>query len=402
LSQRRVLELDVVRGLSILMVVISHTELHPELHSFLYWPLVAVSYIGWAGVDVFFVLSGFLVGGLLMREYEKTGALAPKRFLVRRAFKVWPTYYVFLFAYVAWMISFGAEAPTPAGRAVFLGRALWPNLLHLQNYVGHSPVGWLWSLAVEEHFYLILPWVLLLVFRPKRPGDRIDVRVTGRRMTCLFVATAVACLGFRAITFALTAPEDRADSLRLYFPTHLRIDSLLCGVFLAYLVRFHDDAVQRLRPWRGAILVASVLAWTPFYVRHDLHQGALYPFGFTLIWAAAAGLVIVAHLASTRPAGSSGLLRRYLERPMRALAWLGVRSYAIYVWHGYFAQPIAHRIALALHIRSSMPGIRGWANDLLYLATYFVLGAIMYELVELPGLKLRQRLAPPMVASGAP
>src|SRR5438552_11812701 len=132
----RVLEVDVVRGLSILMVMLSHTELHPELHSFLCWPLVALNRVGWAGVDVFFVLSGYLVGGLLMREYEKTGTLVPKRFWVRRAFKVWPTYYVFLAVYVAVLTAFGHDAPTPAARAALLGHELWPNLLHVQNYLG--------------------------------------------------------------------------------------------------------------------------------------------------------------------------------------------------------------------------------------------------------------------------
>jgi peptidoglycan/LPS O-acetylase OafA/YrhL len=399
----RVLELDVVRGLSIFMVMLSHLELHPEVHSFAYWPLAALRRVGWSGVDVFFVLSGFLVGGLLMREHQRTGTLAARRFWARRAFKVWPTYYVFLAAYAVAIVAFGSTAPTPTTRAALLAREIAPNVIHVQNYFG-SPVVWLWSLAVEEHFYLALPATLAFVLGARSSEAR------DRRMGAIFAGAAIGCAALRAITYAVSAPEWQHDPTRMYFPTHLRIDSLVAGVALAYAVRYHAQAVERLRRWRFALLAASVLAWTPFYLHPEPRQGELYPFGFTIIAAAAAGLVLFAHFSSTpstpstkgEPLDERGPLRRALDAPMRALAWVGVRSYSMYVWHGYFAKPIAHRIVAPLGLGGTAPGLAGWAHDLIYLAIDVGLGVVMYELVERPVLAMRDGVAPAVVATEAP
>ena len=82
------------------------------------------------------------------------------------------------------------------------------------------------------------------------------------------------------------------------------------------------------------------------------------------------------------------------------MAWLGVRSYSIYVWHGYFAKPIANRATRLVHLTPGEPGIRGWAYDLVYLLADAFVGAVMFSLIEVPALRLRKRFAPPVVLSG--
>lgn len=96
--------------------------------------------IGWAGVDLFFVLSGFLIGGLIFREIDQTGEFNARRFLIRRAFKIWPVLYL----YVVLLVLTGRYSPI---------EIVPQTLFHLQNY-WVTPASHLWSLAVEEHFYV--------------------------------------------------------------------------------------------------------------------------------------------------------------------------------------------------------------------------------------------------------
>ena len=159
----RLVCLDFLRGVAILLVLGAHMP-HAGLEAGV--PLAGLLRLwhgfGGAGVDLFFVLSGFLVGGLLLAEIKRSGKADAKRFLIRRGFKIWPTYYVYLLALPLLQIW--------GGETRFVDAALWSlraNLLHLQNYwlSGSafstlpnyiSPRPHTWSLAVEEHFYLAL------------------------------------------------------------------------------------------------------------------------------------------------------------------------------------------------------------------------------------------------------
>jgi peptidoglycan/LPS O-acetylase OafA/YrhL len=390
-----------VRGLSILLVILAHTELHPELHSFLYWPLTLLNKLGFSGVDIFFVLSGFLVGGLLMREYQEKGTIVPSRFFVRRAFKVWPTFYTFLVAYGAVRILLSKTPGSFYERARLFFVQEWPNFLHIQNYIPRrqATLGLFWSLAVEEHFYLVLPWVLILVFGLR--GRRSTLPKTGMRMTLTFAGIGILCLVLRWVTFVRLGPDLGKPGLLdgdlpaylFFFPTHLRIDSLLCGVFLAYVVRFHGEIVERLRPYRHAILLVSLLGWVPFYLDWSMHG---YPWGMTVLYLSAAGLVLYAHFGATRTNREAHPL---VLVPMQLFAWLGVRSYAIYVWHGYFAKPIGVRFTRWIEVSGDVPGLEGWTYDLIMIGANVLVGAIMYTLVEKPGLRLRQRIAPAIVST---
>lgn len=152
--------LDVLRGVAILMVIGFHALYWQEslLHNRL---AIAIAEIGWSGVDLFFVLSGFLISGLLFDDYRKNGSLNLKRFWFRRAFKILPPLYVFLGTEVILISIYGLRVPwkTYAGAALF-----FYNYLPLQDKlllaVDHT-----WTLCVEEHFYLSLPLLLLLLSR---------------------------------------------------------------------------------------------------------------------------------------------------------------------------------------------------------------------------------------------
>jgi peptidoglycan/LPS O-acetylase OafA/YrhL len=382
--ENRIASLDVVRGLAILMVIATHNPVFPGSHGLLYTPLVVAARIGWSGVDLFFVLSGFLVGGLLMREQKQTGGIDAAHFLMRRAFKVWPSYFAFLAAYAAAQILDARSGGTAGSRAGALARDLWPNLVHVQNYFAStSQLGWLWSLAVEEHFYLALPWILMWVFRPAAP------RAAARRIAVVSATIAVGCLLLRARAGRLAPPSPATPYLHV-FPTHLRADSLFAGVLLAYIAEFRGHWMQRLRPVRYVLLAVGLAPWFACYVFADREQVLLYPWGLTLLYLGSACVVAFAHLQHLEsPAGSRGRLRRWV---VTVVAWIGVRSYCIYVWHGYFAKPIANRLAHLAHLAPGETGVRGWIYDGIYLVIPILLGAATYVAIEKPGLDLRRRL----------
>src|SRR3954451_16552822 len=191
-------DLDVVRGLAIVLALgwhFNHRWSGNAVLDAVQWP---GHMFGWAGVDLFFVLSGFLMGRLVLGEHTRTGGFDGRRFTVRRILKLWPVLYLFLAVHAL----FGAEP---------LGSYLWQNALHMQNYAGTS-LQHLWSLAVEEHFYLALA-LLFPVF--VRRGGSLKV------FAGILAAVLVAALAFR-LTGRLVGVSDT----RLQWRTHFRLDGL--------------------------------------------------------------------------------------------------------------------------------------------------------------------------------
>jgi len=153
-ERKRVVQLDILRAVAILLVLFRHGPIAPKEAGHFEGFVRVGACLGWAGVDLFFVLSGFLIGGLLFQEIKTYGSLDVRRFLIRRAFKIWPTYFVYLAFVFFFALFVTQEMP---GRQLVHG--LFNNVIHLQNYLG-SPRTHTWSLAVEEHFYLVWPLVV--------------------------------------------------------------------------------------------------------------------------------------------------------------------------------------------------------------------------------------------------
>ena len=170
-------------------------------YSFVSWIEYPLKNFGREGVNLFFTLSGFLVGGLLLKQYSEAGRIDARRFIIRRIFKIWPAYYVLILFHV-----FAGRHPTDT--------FLVQNLTHLQNYLGTS-ISQTWSLAVEEHFYLFLPALLLLFVRFKVGANAI-------------IATLLGLCGI--VLLARCAVVSNGDLDAAFFQTQYRIDSLLFGV----------------------------------------------------------------------------------------------------------------------------------------------------------------------------
>ncbi len=348
-ESKRVIQLDFVRGIAILAVMEYHFLTVPVNN------IVARTFeqfgkrVGWMGVDLFFVLSGFLVGGLLVQELLKTGDIRIQRFLSRRMFKIWPAYYF----YIGFQICVRKHP---------LHTFVWQNLLSIQNYVGTSLLH-TWSLAVEEHFYVFLP--LLLVFLYRRPSLRKTmVYILGGLCLLVLCGRAIAVYGFHS------------GDTQWY--THDRIDSLLFGVILSYGLYFHRPQFESLLKFRVPLLVAS-LAGIAFGLYNGHETRAMWSFGYTLTYLSLGSLMLLVY-------GYHGRATR--SWAYKAIAWIGVYSYGIYLWHLSVREPLAR---FALHVP---PNIR-WGTLLIsQYAAAIVLGVLLTKAVEFPMLRLRERLVP--------
>jgi len=346
---RREIELDFVRGIAILAVMFFHYRTRTLLITCA--PIVRLQSFGWAGVDLFFVLSGFLVGGLLVREWQQTGRVHAWRFLKRRGFKIWPAYYVFLLAAVAL-------------RSRPLASFFWQNLLNVQNY-WPSSLAHTWSLAIEEHFYLALAALLAYVTSHKWTPDSL-LRL------CLGLALAVEVL--RAALLLQGHP--------VYYYTHTRMDALLIGVALAVTRTWFPAAFQKIQRQRLALYLVCAVALVALWKDHSADPIlSTSPVLLTLVDYGAAALLLLLyrpHSQRTRPR----------SLPYRWVARIGIYSYGIYLWHISVLRPVDWATA---HV--SPAGAR-WVATLLPFGLAVAVGTAMTKLVELPALRLRERLVP--------
>ena len=349
----RVHSLDVLRGMAVLLVLFRHLPNDNASDA-----LSFIQSIGWTGVDLFFVLSGFLISGLLFTEFDKTGALDVKRFWLRRGLKIWPSYY---FVYgVAMLLTVIATNNTQ----LLLKQA--PNYIFIQNYMDHD-ARWThsWSVAIEEHFYLILP-LLLLVLIPAKLKKLPKILL----FLCVFVlAFRVFLVFFRDIPWT-----------NFYYPTHMRIDSLCFGVLLGYFHQYNTDRFTKVgrRFWPLLLAAPAVLVLANLF---PVEQSAVsYTIGFTIFYLMFGGLVVVAR--AYPEFGSSG--------PQRIIALAGVYSYTIYLAHS-----VLYEIPGMTSVRLSIFPYFGDTGDrVLFFSLSIVLGVVISHAIERPFLRMRARWLP--------
>ena len=368
---QRLRSLDALRAVAVGLVLFHHWDepLPAGWPAGLEGTVRAVREAGWIGVDLFFVLSGFLVAGLLFREWRERGAegLRVGRFLVRRGFKIYPQFYVFLLVVVL--------LPLMRGKVVE-----WPRVLaetfFVQNYFPRYQIH-TWSLAVEEHFYLLLPLYLLWLARRSKAGDHAEPVAVPRH----FLLLALGVLAVRVVT-SRAVPFSELHA----YATHLRIDSLGFGVLLAYAAHFRPTALaEATRRWAGWVLVGAAGGLLPAFVLAERHP-FMHTLGFTGLYLGFGGVLLVTLYGPWRGPG-------WL---VGAMAWVGASSYGIYLWH-----MVARTYGLmALETVWHRPLPYG-AGLLAYVVISVLLGWATGRLIERPALALRERLFPARDAQAA-
>lgn len=341
--------LDGLRALSVIAVMAYHLGLKGAQGGFL-------------GVAVFFVISGYLITDQLIEEWRIYGRLRLGHFWLRRIRRLLPAMMGMLALTAVWMaVTDPARLWTMRGD---FGSALlyfnnWFLIFHQVSYFDNfgppSPIGHLWSLAIEEQFYLA--WPLLLW---------IGLRFAPRRSRLLLGISAGIFLSVLAMAFLY---EPGGDPSRVYYGTDTRAFGLLIGAALAVLwpgSKLRTGAstsARRVLNWTGAL---SLVAIAVLVLRSGEYDGFLYPFGFFLLSLLTALVIAVLVHPSARLGNFLG---------MAPLAWIGKRSYSLYLWH----YPV---IALSrVNVYAQQPSM---GRIVLELLLAFLLAALSYAWIEEP------------------
>lgn len=358
--------LDGLRALAVLAVIAYHADV-PMLRG------------GFLGVEVFFVVSGYLITLLLLAEHERTGRISLRAFWGRRARRLLPA----LFALLAAVAALSAFVPyLRKSLAVLRDELLWAffygsnwfQIVDNQSYFeaqGRPPLlRHLWSLAVEEQFYVVWPLVMVLVLRLFR--DRLP------SIGLAFFTLAIASTVWMAVLY------DPADPNRVYLGTDTRASGLLLGAGLAMVWRPYAVMRSPLRRKGNlldlvgvaglAVLVATHVGFRDVVYTGDGVRGfsILYRGGFLLV-----GLATMAVIASATHLGS-----RFGQRVLgaRPLAWLGTRSYGLYLWHW----PVFQLTRPGSAQDGGDLAWPGWAVMILRFAVTITLTELSFRLIEVP------------------
>jgi peptidoglycan/LPS O-acetylase OafA/YrhL len=347
---KKIPQLDAIRGIAVVLVFLHNTDSFPSLH------LQSISRNGWMGVDLFFVLSGFLITGILLDSKDSVGYF--KNFYARRCLRIWPLYYsALLFMFVVVPLLRPSEAHT-----IFEARSSpwWSYPIFLQNFLIPIPtaatglLGVTWSLAVEEQFYVF--WPLVVRF----------CNVSQLRK----IAIAVICLS-PILRFYLARHQ-----VEIYSNTFCRLDGLMAGALLALALRSASFVPSKFvsRAWIALLVSAPLALWL------DTFQVRWIVFSFVAL--AAVSFVYLALFSKQR------WLQAILTN--RPLVYTGTISYGIYL-----LQKIPLDAAKAFHLERYEFLVLPFTAILTY-----ALAMLSSNLLEKPFLRLKRFFEVRRVPSG--
>ena len=365
--------IDALRGCAILAVVQYHYGSGFGLYAWLDAPALvqkALGY-GWAGVDLFFVLSGFLLTRNLLRTRGDAGAL--RTFYLRRLFRIWPLYSLVLAAATALWWFWRPDAGGPGGWLLTGLAPSWTYAIFLQNFwtglqpewTGHflSPT---WSLAVEEHFYLVLP--LIVLFLPARYVFGLSVSLI---IGAFFVRIGVYA-GF--------------GDLATVAWTIARLDSLGWGMMAALAAQGGASALQRFRlAWTSAA-IALLIALACVALAENAALPGSAAIGAATLYSVTA---LIAARAVAATAGADNVAAAWRSASLKPLAWAGSRCYSLYLLH----MPVAGLIALAFgRATPVVDNATGAAVLISAVVALLVIAELSYRMIEQPFIAFGERV----------
>jgi peptidoglycan/LPS O-acetylase OafA/YrhL len=353
--------LDTLRALAIAVVMVFH------LHGLLPDAFGPIGRFGWMGVDLFFVLSGYLIGSQLLKPVRDGRGISLLDFYRKRAYRILPVYLVVLALYVFWPLWREAPGMSP----------LWQFLTFTENffvdYSVNQAFSHVWSLCVEEHFYLLLPVIVLVLSRRAAAWKTITVLT-------LFVAFGLAIRSYVYFHVLLPMGRDSDDFgvryiERIYYPTYTRLDGLLAGVALALMRIFRPgwwSAILQRANWllAGGVALMACTLWA--------FADRLGPVGTVIgfpLMAIAMGMLVMA--AADRRSWF-GRLRVPGARLVATLA------YSLYLTH----KEVAHLDQLWL---PKVMDARDWKTVCVLVVSCLAAAGLFYLTIERPFLALRDR-----------
>ena len=351
--------IDSLRALAVLAVIIYHVD---------------VNYLpgGFLGVDLFFVLSGYLISSLIIKEYRKTGSLNLYNFYIRRARRLLPAVYFMITVGLVVMVLFNEVLLRKSHLDAIFGyiySSNWWYIFHKLDYFdsfgAQSPFKHLWSLAIEEQFYMVFPLLFLLVNRKKKSKD--GTYKLNKNFLYVVLGLILVSLIAHILLF------DINNISRIYFGTDTRAFSLLVGVVGAILYpmeRLHDKVTLQQNMIYSVVSLASIATLITVMIYTSEYNTWLYRGGFLLV--AILGLIVII---------SSGKQHTVMAKLLsfKPVVFIGKISYSLYLWHF----PI-----LVLTTPVSEIGNPNIFYVILRIILTFVLAIISYAFVETPIRKL--------------
>ena len=339
--------LDGIRGIAVLGVLLHHLD---RLTG------------GYLGVDTFFVLSGFLITGILLDEHGRTDRVGLGRFWLRRARRLIPALVVVLAVVLL------VEGLLLDGISESLRRETWAAVFYVSNWVAIidgtdywatfdtvSPLRHMWSLAIEEQFYVVWPLLVIAVFAVARRRGWNGPR------TLAVAAGALAAVSY-LLAQMLWSP---ANTLRVYYGTDTRVGAILLGAVAAVVV-FETAPSTRAITWVGRLALVGLVPITAAWVALDGQSELLYRVGFPVT-----ALATTVVIASTVLQPDALLVRAMSNAVLR---WFGTISYGLYLWHW----------PIIVWLDPDRTGWDGLALDSVRVILSVGVAALSYHLIEQP------------------
>jgi peptidoglycan/LPS O-acetylase OafA/YrhL len=354
--------LDGLRTIAILLVVNHHFSAgFAELHGDNFYSRLPFVVNGWSGVDLFFVLSGFLIGGQLWKELAKDGTISIRRFILRRGLRIWP---LFFFVYLCVFVIYWPDAATK--------QYGWADLVFLTNYFNHGIVGGGWSLCTEEQFYIVTPLLLCLFAHKKLDAIR----------PWLWALLALVPAMRAAIWIHHTGRffyHDPALFATMYYKFHTHCDGLIIGLIISNLWVSYNKPRSSL--WKSSCILLGGFVFLVALreLQHEIFifTGLALFFG-SLVW--------------------FGLSTRIQLFQSRLFYWISRLSFGMYLNHGYLVNPVLKGLLPRLHFLPPSSIATQLLGTVILIALSAATAIVTFCLVEHPFLGLRMRLLAPHAA----
>jgi peptidoglycan/LPS O-acetylase OafA/YrhL len=347
---------DFLRCIAILLILVDHIFLTRPVSNknFFLQKIYLLSNGGRIGVDLFFVLSGFLISGLIFKEHKQYEEFRPIRFLIRRGFKIYPLYYI--------LILLGIFFYPLILHQPFFRTDLLAELFFVVNYwnSGNPPLGHLWSISVEEHFYFFLSLFLFLLIK----FNKLSFTILLRTYLLIFIIGFV----FRTINFY----QYNGSWWKVFSLSHNRFDSLFFGVLLSYTYLYKRQLLKFITDQGSLIFIVSIcIILLNFSLAVSWNVKSIFLLGINPI---CFGLIMII-LVENKKFEDNKLIRPF--------AFVGQHSYSIYIFH-----PL---------IMYSVKEVLVNAPFLFYTLSFSLsicFGIILSKLIEIPFLKIRDKFFP--------
>lgn len=352
-------QLDFLRFCAIVLVFFSHARQH-----FLFGSGVA-SWItdnpiiigGWIGVDIFFVLSGFLIGGQLWKEYQNIGKINYKKFIIKRSLRIWPLFYTLLIVFLIY-------------RGPLDKNWKYSDFYFLSNYFEEGGIKGSWSLSIEEQFYILIPIIFLLLTKFK-----LGLR-EGRWLCVVFfmLSPLIRYFNWKYIT-SYNLESVQLEIKHIYFPFHTHMDGLILGVLLSNI--YVDKKLKNILNWKVVTLILFFLTLCFFVLRLKFRIYFNYSF-FSCFFALT--LWVILHVEN--------FINKIFSLPIFSL--VAKLSFGIYLVH----REIMDQATLGVvKIGQSLPPA---IHFIMYSSIMFficiVISSLAYKFIEWPALRHRASL----------